>query len=255
MIFFKKKGLFIFFSLFFTTNCIAQYGVRMIKCIQDSNITFPVFIGTDKSAEKEINEYLQTEFFETTMYQTGEPNIFDESRFISDDTQSQTGYTAISYHVELNTPEILSVTFEIEGMGAYPTFHKRYFSFYSKTGRLISAEKIFTTEGLKTIVDILISSRKNKIQRWIKELKIINGASYTEDSSFIDEKFAQCNEEADENSMYVGKESILFYKNDCFPHAWGPFEINLDIKLSFKKLENYLSSFGKKLLFTKQTDH
>ena len=244
----KELGFLLLFFVFGSVGR-AQYRSRTIICKQDSNLTFPVFISENKAAAKKINDHLQMEFFETTTSQTPEAKLFDEDRFISQDSIIQTGYTSISYRVELNNTKILSVIFEVEGMGAYPSYYKRYFSFENKTGNPISPDTVFTREGLRSIKKILIDKRNKEIKKWIAELK----ADFQEadDSSFVVDNFAECNSKADEENFFIKKGKVLFYKYDCFPHAWGPYETNLDLEFTYKELEKYLSSFGKKILLTK----
>jgi len=208
-------------------------------------------MSENKTAAKSVNDLLQMDFFETTTSKTPENKLFDKSRFISDDSIIQTGYTSISYKIELNNPGMLSIIFEVEGMGAYPTYYQRYFSFNSKKGTILTPDNIFTPEGINAIQKIVIEKRSDEIKKWIQELKVNNEATYAEDSSFITERFAKCNSEAHESNMFIEKGKILFYKDDCFPHAWGPYEANLDIEFTYKELEKYLSGFGKSLLFTK----
>lgn len=244
----KKPSLLLVFFVFGSV-CLGQYRSRKIICKQDTSITFPVFISENKAAAKTINDHLQMNFFETTTAQISEAKLFDAYRFISDDSMLQSGYTSISYHIELNDPKILSVRFDVEGMGAYPTYFKRYFSFYNKTGRPILADTIFTTDGLTSIKKILIDKRNKEIKKWIEELK----ADYQDpdDSSFVADRFAECNAKAEEENFFIRKGKVLFYKYDCFSHAWGPYETNLNIEFTYKELEKYLSAFGKMILSSK----
>ena len=246
----KRVGLLLMFFVF-DSLCFGQYRSRTITCKHDSTLNFPVFISKNNAATKRINDHLQMEFFETTTSKTPETKLFDENRYISNDSISQSGYTSISYQVELNDPKILSVMFELEGMGAYPTYKKRYFSFYNKTGRPISVDTVFTTEGLRSVKEILINKRNKEIKQWIEELKADSETAYTEDSSFIVDNFAECNAKAEEENFFIKKEKVLFYKYDCFPHAWGPYETNLNIEFTYKELEKYLSAFGKMILTSK----
>lgn len=193
-----------------------------------------------------INDHLQMEFFETTISKTPEAKLFDEFRYILGDSVSQSGYTFISYSVELNDPKILSVIFDVEGMGAYPTYYQRYFSFDTKTGKLISPDTMFTIDGLKSIKRLLIDKRNKEIKKWIAELKA--GYQEPDDSSFVADNFAECNAKADEENFFVRKGKVLFYKHDCFPHAWKPYETNLNIEFTYKEIEKYLSAFGKMIL-------
>jgi len=241
--------LFLFFL--FALTCSAQYRFREIKCKQDKDLVFPVFISDNKTAAKRVNDFLQMEFFETTTSQTPEAKLFDKDRFISNDTLSQTGYTSISYRIELNNPKLFSVIFEVEAMGAYPTYYQRYFNFNSRNGAVISTDSFFTPEGIVFIRNVLIEKRREVIRKSIEELKADDSSRFLEDSTFIFETFESCNEESEEKNMFIEKEKILFYKYNCFPHAWGPYETDLDLEFSYKELEKYLSDFGKRILFTK----
>lgn len=230
---------------------LAQYKVRTLQHKEDKNLTFPIFSGTNKTAVKKINDHLQFNFFDTTSGGIPESKLFDETRFVSDDIKAQTGYTSISYKVELNNSRILSVVFEVEGMGAYPTFYKRYFSFNSGSGEPLTPDSVFTKQGMEEIKKMLIEKRGRDIVDWIESLKEASQSVFQEDSSFIVERLAACNALAHESNMYAGKEGILFYKDDCFSHAWQPYETNLDIKFTCKELDEYLSAFGKGILFTR----
>src|SRR5688572_12760823 len=246
-----QKCAFLILGFVLALDCAGQHRYRDILHPGDKELVFPVFISGTKAVAKKINDLLQMDFFGTTTATNPGSKLFDDSRFIAGDTISQTGYTAISYKIELNNKRILSVLFEVEAMGAYPTYFKRYFSFNSGDGRLISADTLFTKEGIDWIRKTLVDKRSKEIKQWIGELKEDDNAMYNEDSSFIADNFAKCNAEAHENSMFIGKSKILFYKEDCFPHAWGPYETSLDIEFTQKELEKHLSDYGKKMLFTK----
>jgi hypothetical protein len=230
---------------------IAQYKVRTLGHKEDKDLAFPIFSGENKIAAKKINDHLQRDFFDTTTSTIPESGLFEEYRFISGDSITQPGYTSILYDIELNNSKILSVTFEVEGMGAYPSYYHKYFSFNANDGSIISAENIFTAEGLAHVKKILIEKRNKEIRKAVNELKANDSSGFLEDSTFIFERFESCNEEAEEKNLFIQKESVLFYKHNCFPHAWGPYETDLDIKFTYKELEKYLSAFGKKVLIIK----
>lgn len=181
----RQKNAFLILFFVFTLDCASQYRYRDIKHPEDKELVFPVFISGEKAAAKKINDLLQMDFFGTTTAKDPGSKLFDDSRFIADDTISQTGYTAISYKIELNNKQILSVLFEAEAMGAYPTYFKRYFTFYSKNGRTISADTLFTKEGIDWIRKTLVDRRNWEINKWIKELKEDNEAAYKDRKSVV----------------------------------------------------------------------
>ena len=245
-------SFFIFLLLQFTVS--AQFKVRNLKGGSDSrkpNLTFPIFMGNNKAVDKKINEHLQQEILNTTTTKTPEKKIFDEIKFIpGNGSIGQSGDTDMSYTIEINNSNILSIFLEIESMGAYPTYHKRYFNFNPKNGEPLSVEDIFTKEGIEQIKKILIEERDKKIKERINEIKRDDEKQFAEDSVFIFETFTECNDEANEKDFFISKESIIFYKDDCFPHAWQSYGAGLDVIFSNKELEKYLSVFAKRILFT-----
>ena len=251
------KGRFISFFVFLLLQfaASAQFKVRTLKEGSDPKkprLIFPVFISNNKLVDKKINEYLQEEILFTTTTKTPEKKIFDEIKFIeSNDSIGQSGYTDMSYTIEINNANILSIFLEIEGMGAYPTYGKEHFSFNSKTGEPLTAKVLFTEEGVTEIKKILIEERGKRIKERIKEIKTDDEKQFAEDSAFIFETFTKCNDEANEKDFFISKENIIFYKEDCFPHAWQSYGAGLDIVISNKEIEKYLSEFGKRILFTK----
>lgn len=246
----QKAGLSLLIFLL-SLPCTAQFQIRELKSRDDNDLVFPVFTSINKTSSKKINQVLQNEFFETTIYQIPEARLFDKSRFIDDDSNSQSGLTSLSYKIELNNSKVLSVIFEVESMGAYPTYYQRYFSFNAKTGNVLSPDSLFTREAINILEQLLIAKRKEEIKKWIDELRSDGGSVFKEDSSFIFETFKECNAGAGIKNLFVTSEKILFYKEDCFPHGWAPLNTNLDIGFSYKEFEKYLSGFGKKLLMTK----
>jgi hypothetical protein len=233
----------------------AQFKVRKLNGGPDPkkpSLIFPVFISNNKVVDKKINEQLQEEILSTTTTKTPEKKIFDEIKFIeSNDSVGQSGYTDMSYTIEINNANILSIFFEIESMGAYPEYYKEYFCFDSKSGELLTARTLFTEEGLSEIKKILIEERSKKIKERISEIKADDEKQFAEDSVFIFETFTECNEEANEKDFFISKENIIFYKEDCFPHAWRSYGAGLDIVFSNNEVEKYLSDHGKRILFTK----
>src|SRR5258705_1097004 len=247
----KHISFFIFLLLQFAAP--AQFRVKEIKGGTDptkSRLIFPVFISNNKIVDKKINDYLQTETFYITASQTSGKKMLDEAKYIPGDS-GQSGYTNMSYNIEINNKNMLSVILEIESMGAYPEYYERYFSFDSKNGEPLSSKEMFTEEGIIRIKKILIKERDKRIKERINEIRKDDEKQFAEDSVFIVERFTQCNTEANERNIFINKEGITFYGEECFPHAWRSYGAGLDIVFSNKELEKYLSGFGKRILFTK----
>jgi|SRR5687767_3843477 len=219
-----------------------------------SGFAFPIVISSNKEVAKKINYYLQTEILDNTVEEVGKERIFEKTRFIQNNEISQSGHTSIEYAVGVNTHQVFSLQFDMEGMGAYPTNYHRYYNFNTKTGEIILAKNLFTAQGLTWITKVIIIDRKKRIDAWIRELDTMYEKSEDYDSIFIHEKFVECNNNADEDNFFINNNTILFYKEDCFPHAWQAFETNLNIEIGFKEIEQHLSEPGKKLLYNRRKE-
>jgi hypothetical protein len=135
-------------------------------------------------------------------------------------------------------------------MGAYPESYQTYYNFQVKTGASISAKDLFTPGGIAELKKIIIKGRQKLIDEWMKE---VDTTDYMKDDrEYIKETLGNCNEEADEDNFVIGQSSIVFVKDHCFPHVSRPYDIGLDIELSFRKIEHLLSANGKKLLLQKR---
>ena len=254
---FLNKLLFITILFHSIQTVNAQLTITSLKYENKkdfNSFSFPRVVG-DSYIAKKINTYLQTTILENTLTKSGTKNLFDEIRYIPmEDSVGQSGYTSMDYSILINSTDILSLQFDFETMGAYPEYHKGYYSFNSKTGQLITIKDILTETGLKNISMELIKIRSERINDWINEMDTTyNAKSDWEDSSFIAEKFAECNSSSDSANISIGQGSIVFYKEYCFPHVARPYDTDLDIKFTYKDLYNYLTPFGKKILKSKQS--
>jgi hypothetical protein len=240
--------------LFCTSFCIPSFSQFKVSAITYSNqkdhnkFSFPLVQGSNKTVTEKINHFLQSEILECTTKEVSQKKLFDKIRYISgDDSLSQSGYNSISYEVIQNTQHLFSLAFELEGTGAYTTYWRQYFNFETQTGKLITAESLFTKSGLEKVQTLLTKKRDTLIKEWIAEMDTSYEGSIG-DSIWIRETFDNCNKDADINNLSISKTFILFHKGTCFPHVAGPYETDLDIKLSIKYLLPYLSPTGRKLV-------
>jgi hypothetical protein len=211
--------------------------------------SFPLVHSSNKSAEQKINYYLQSKILDNDTILTDTNKVFEKARYINQDSISQSGYSEISYDIEINNSRVLSLTFQMESTGAYSENYPEYYNFNTQTGNLILAKDIFTPDGIIEIKKILIRERKKRITQWVKEMDTTY--NIREDSGWIHETFAECNAGADENNLLIKRKSISFCKEYCFPHVARPYDTDLDVELMYIKIEKYLSDTGKRLLILK----
>lgn len=239
--------------LFFLVTIVAQttiWSQVKIKSITFGkqgkwlSYSFPFIIADDKKTADAINFHLQSAILENQEIITDPNTIFENSRYINNDSIHQSGHSMIDYAIVVNNRNILSLKFQMEGTGAYSEEYALYFSFDSRTGKLISPADIFTPQGLVQIKKMLVLKRQKLIAAWLEEMKELAN----KDSTFVEETFANCNSEAEENNCFIKATGILFYKEYCFPHVVRPYDTDLNIAIAYKEVRKYLTEKGRKLL-------
>jgi hypothetical protein len=237
----------IFLAIFTLSFYTANAQVQITTLNDKHNHSFPLICSKNKSIANNINGYLQNKILTNERIETSTDKIFENSKYINEDTIQQSGYQSIDYKVEMNNYQILSLCFKIESTGAYTSYYDEYYSFNLETGKMIVAKDLFTTAGLNYLRKYLVRERKNRIDKFIKE-----ELPPIEDSAYVIERYENCNQEADENNIYITSRGVVFYKEYCFPHSQRPFDTDLDIIFKIKQLEKYLTESGKKLLLLKK---
>jgi hypothetical protein len=169
--------------------------------------------------------------------------IFVNSVFKNNESKHLSGLTQISYEVVLNDGQVLSLKFYVETLGAYPESYFEYYSFHAQSGEPVMAKDIFTTEGISWLKKYLVEERAKRITQFMGEKDYED-----EDSTMVREKYAECNEDPQEDFLFIQPVGVRFYKEFCFPHVSRALDNDLDVQLPLKLLEKYLSTVGKKLL-------
>lgn len=236
------------FYLLLSFSCqlaIAQVRISTLKdtAAYDGSFSFPLIHSPNANIARQINSILQLRILQNTSVQTDQHKAFNNAKYIVSDDSVQAGYTDISYSVPLNNSRVLSLAFEMETMGAYPDSHRDYMSFDLQTGELITAQYLFTAEGCRYLSEYLVSERK----KWIKKY-LASEKPDAEDADKLQQFYADCNQSPDENNLMIRPGGVLFFKPSCVPHAWAPYDTDLNIALSTKDLKAYLTDAGKRLL-------
>lgn len=244
-----RKG-FVFVAILLLQHTVnAQVDIIPLHHHSDGRRThsFPLIKAPDRTIADKINATLQSEILNDDEVITDTARLFEKTMYISTGPNARPGLSAIDFDVKLNTPFVLTIIFTLEGTGAYTSYSTKYFTFDTKTGELLSIKNFMNATGVEVIGRRLIKEREKRIADWKDEMKK-DYPGYKEDAAMINEAFNKCNSEAEVNNFFIEKDSILFYKEPCFPHAARPYDTNLDIRISFKELSKYFTEAGEKRL-------
>lgn len=213
--------LFIVLSLFTYKEGLAQVRLSSLELHPPNDwlsYSFPFVYANKKIVADKINKHLQSSLLDNDNILTDTNTVFNNIRYIryiNEDSTGQSGYTSIAYTAESNNTKILSLSFKIESMGAYPENHYQYFNFYSRTRDIITAQNLFIPKGIEEIKKLLLKERKKRITEWINEMDTMYNSR--DDSAWISERFADCNKDAGENDFIIKKGQVVFLERILFP--------------------------------------
>jgi hypothetical protein len=232
--------------LFLSFSTCAQFKVSTLKDAAPfarESLHFPLVRSANTKAAGNINAWLQSKILDNEKVLTKPHKVFLNSKYINSDSINQSGYSILKYEVRMNTSRVLSIEFDIEATGAYSTNYSEYYSFNAETGKPVTTKAIFTTEGLKYLRRHLVKVRARRITQFLKEV-----STEYNDTTGVKKSYDECNQQADEDQIFVLPQSFLFYKGFCFPHVARPYDTDLDITIPIAQLQKYLTDYGKKLL-------
>ncbi len=186
-------------------------------------IYYPEVAVANRKASRAINASLK--------------QVRDENYDPSDDPAGVIGMT---YRVNHNANNILSVTFDVNFNGAYPTGWSVHRCFLLTTGEQVTAKSIFEpakVKGLLSRLDALLSAeidraRQGRVAEIDSECK---GAGLPENAHFDVENL---------KTLKVGSTGITFYFDYGFPHAMKACEPPGTFYLSYPALIPFMRDDG-----------
>jgi hypothetical protein len=217
--------------------------IKKIICQEDQNdLSFPVIIMADASVAKKINASLQTSLLVQDTADGSGKRPFDKTRLASERGSTD----ELDYTVLINSDKLISLEFEGEYMGAYPTSFEEYFQFYTRTGEPVLLEDIMTWDGREELGKDLRRKREILIAAHLEELKKDSDA--VKELDYIAPRLKESNEEADSNLFSIRATGLHFHKGQSLPHVLQALDADLDIDYPFQEISAWLNDFGKKLL-------
>lgn len=205
--------------------------------------SFPLIKSANRTVADKINATLQSEILNDDVVITDSSKLFEKTIYIQSGPDAKPGLSAIDFDVVQNTPFVLSIKFTLESTGAYTSYSTKYFTFDTRSGELMTIKNFMTPTGVEVVGRKLTRERDKKIGDWVEQLKKETNLK-PDDVTYINETFEKCNNNPEANNFFIEEDSVLFYKEDCFPHAARPYDTNLDVRISIKALSKYFSEAG-----------
>lgn len=247
----KAKASILFFvlsiSIFNSQKAFTQVTITEISKSDPSfsgDLLFPIAATKTKKVADRVNQHLQEDMLMNASIIL-DSTAFDLSAFRQTDSSFQAGYTFMSYETGVNTASVWSVNFLVETMGAYPSGFIRYYNFNLNDGSIITIDQILDKKGKDDISKHLMKLREKKLENHLKEIKSETDAETFE---YVKKSLADCNSDSDVSKFYLQAEGIIFYKDECLPHAVTAFEAPLNILIPYSQLSKNLTPLAKKII-------
>ncbi|MGZ3865320.1 MAG: hypothetical protein ACXVC6_06660 [Bacteroidia bacterium] len=208
-----------------TTACTATLTNDTI--LGDSTLIFPEIILPDTAIAEKINKRLTVQMI--SYYTIDELKEYKEN-FKKDSILF--GLTAAGYEITYNENCLLSLTINMETMGAYPSGYSVYRNFDINTGDSISLEKMLDETKINDLIKLCDDTLQNRIERCRKE--------YADQDFIVEQLTGQQFTRKNLVNFYVTQTHVVLVYNFGFPHVIQGTEPDGFIKIARKDFRKYL---------------
>lgn len=193
----------------------------------DTNLIFPVIKLADTAIAQKINKRLTVQVIS---YYTINELLEYKENYKKDSVLM--GLTAAGYEITYNENCFLSLTINMETMGAYPSGYSVYRNFDINTGDSISLEKILDEAKINDLVKRCNDTLQQRITSREKILA---------DQDFNTEELLSVSFKKENISVfYVTSADVVFVFDFSFPHAIQGTEPDGFIKIKREDFRKYL---------------
>lgn len=145
------------------------------------------------------------------------------------------GTIGADYNVLYNKNSVLSISVQIETMGAYPDVHYKDVNLNLKTGKRLLVTDIISKRSLKILAEKLDKIVQQRIKNKVKEEQIgeEDALQFFEGDKFSEESLA--------NFAFTDN-GIKFYYDYGLPHVIQALSPDEDILMTWKEIEDYVKA-------------
>jgi len=173
------------------------------------------------------------------------------------------GLTGLNYKILDKTPSMLTLEFQGQSMGAYPSDWTSRATFNVGTGQPIRLLDILSTEGAVKLNQTLIDYQISEIRKFLAEDKQRNVLERNNEKSELDvqlEEYTKCekmltNETLKRVQFTIIKNQLTIFRGCQFRHQIQALDDLGEIPFiqPISKIETYLNSYGQCLTNNQQT--
>lgn len=237
----------ILLSVIFNVN--AQVKINTWKltydkqpCTKDCGIEYPIIIYKDTTISNKINLRIASCFGDEDSTGNSLKSIFDLNNL-----GNWTGTTELHYSIKTNTSRLLSLSFDSEYTGAYPTEISSHKNFDLTNGNEIDIIQLF---NIRYYIELAKRLQAVKQKAVIKNRIEVNKYSDADKESLesLKENDKEWIANSEPDDFYILK-NILYLTDDAknaYPHIMGPIMPYINAqKIEPTSFNKFLTSYGK----------
>ncbi|NJM46469.1 MAG: DUF4163 domain-containing protein [Alkalinema sp. RU_4_3] len=147
--------------------------------------------------------------------------------------------TEVAYQVNYNQNGIFDVTYQISGIGAYPSTSEKQISVSLVSGKVLRAEDLFKVESLGVLARILDQSLQAEIKEGIAKVKAAE-PDVDAEQMFRNQRYRMRHL----NNFSITPQGVTFRYDYGFPHVALAYEPAGRFPMTYAELQPYLKPKG-----------
>ncbi len=155
---------------------------------------------------------------------------------------AEDGITSLDYNVSFCNERVLSIQFDFEGMGAYPSHWREYYNF-SSTGSRLTLDSLIVKGQMNNFAELVKKQQAVNIDSAVVDFKRRLATSDIDSDTYkwaMDGIVGNCMDKFD-HAKFMFSDSTLVVIIDCeFPHAIQCMNPLSDVAFSFAALKSLL---------------
>ncbi len=239
-----KKTLSILFTIIYTLSFsqsvkITAYKKQAINNLfkyEADTISFPVIIAKTDSISRKINAQISATFIEPA-YET---KPFE----IGLDSAIKNGLINLSYEVTYNRNNILSITINAEGCGAYCSSWQTFFNFTISTGNAILITDLIKKDKQLQFKGMVLKRKTEALNAYKKDIaeslknNEVDIDTYTWALQEVD---SNCIEAASLDRFFLSADELEVVDDCPLPHAIRFIEPSYKLNYTYTELKGFLN--------------
>lgn len=259
------KSIFRIIILVFSISTNAQINIKKITATnpyqKKIKYEFPFIVSNaNKKAAEKINDSLTLDFLDINRKKVKKSifeNVWGKSK---DDIIPMSD---VSYKVLYNSGNIISLSINAEGCGAYCESFTRYFSYNTKTGNKIRITDLLNKSGLKLLTDSILARKQKTLENKLQEIEDSLETASVQANNDSKEYFLQMKElyencrtesvqlQINYFEFYLTKTQLFFITDRCSAHYNRAVDEldNFTFAFFIKEWNQFLTPVGRKIIF------